>query len=184
MAKLQSEKNLLWLDLEMTGLDPVHQTIIEIATLITDADLNVIAEGPSIAIFHDQSILDNMEDWSLKTHTKSGLLKKVTGSQITLQQAEETTLAFISTYCVRQKTPLCGNSIGHDRRFLEKYMPKLFAYLHYRNIDVSTLKELIRRWYPKGPAPPAKKTRHLALDDIYESIGEMKFYREHYFIKL
>ena len=184
MSGLQSEKNLLWLDLEMTGLDPNQQTIIEIATLITDADLNIIAKGPSLAIGHDQKTLSNMEAWSLKTHTKSGLLDKVTRSKITMQRAEEESLAFITLYCFPQKSPLCGNSIGHDRRFLERYMPRLFAYLHYRNIDVSTVKELVRRWYPKnGSAEPKKKTRHIALDDIYESIEEMKFYRERYFIK-
>jgi len=184
MATLQNEKNMLWLDLEMTGLDPVQQTIIEIATLITDADLNIVAEGPSIVIGHDQKILDNMEDWSLKTHKKSGLFQKATQSKITMQQAEDESLAFISLYCLPQKSPLCGNSIGHDRRFIERYMPKLFAYLHYRNIDVSTIKELAKRWYhTNGSVGPTKKTRHRALDDIKESIDELKFYREHYFIK-
>jgi len=181
----KSEKNLLWLDLEMTGLDPVKQTIIEIATLITDANLNVIAEGPAIEICQNQKTLDNMEEWSKKNHKKSGLLEKVQQSKITLQEAEEKSLTFISQYCLPKKSPLCGNSIGHDRRFLERYMPKLFAYLHYRNIDVSTIKELVQRWYSKkGPTLPKKKTKHLALDDIYESIDELKFYREHYFIKL
>jgi len=175
---------MLWLDLEMTGLDPACQTIIEIATLITDADLNVIAKGPSLAIGHDQETLNKMETWSQKTHKKSGLLDKVIRSKITMQQAEEESLSFVILYCFPQKSPLCGNSIGHDRRFLERYMPRFFAYLHYRNIDVSTIKELVRRWYPKnGSSGPSKKTKHLALDDIYESIEELKFYRTHYFIK-
>ncbi len=183
MANLQSENNLLWLDLEMTGLNPQKHTIIEIATLITDNDLNVIAEGPAMVIHHDEAIMDKIEEWSRKTHTKSGLLDKVKLSKIDLQTAQEMTLEFVSCYCPPQKSPLCGNSIGHDRRFLERYMPKLVAYLHYRNVDVSTVKELVRRWYPNGVTVPKKKAKHLALDDIYESIDEMKFYREHYFIK-
>jgi oligoribonuclease len=183
MPSLQSENNLLWLDLEMTGLDPQRHTIIEIATLITDNDLNVIAEGPAMVIHHNQATMDKIEEWSRKTHTKSGLLERVSQSKIGLQTAQEMTLEFVSRYCPHQKSPLCGNSIGHDRRFLERYMPNLFAYLHYRNVDVSTVKELVRRWYPKGVTLPKKKAKHLALDDIYESIDEMKFYREHYFIK-
>ena len=183
MPHLQNKNNLIWLDLEMTGLDPKEHTIIEIATLITDSALNILAEGPALAICHDLETLKKMEAWSLKTHTKSGLLKRVETSEMTLQQAEEKTLAFVSRYCKAKGSPLCGNSIGHDRRFLERYMPKLFSYLHYRNIDVSTVKELVLRWYPKGVQMPKKKAAHLAMEDIQESIRELKFYRENYFMK-
>jgi oligoribonuclease len=180
---LQNKNNLIWLDLEMTGLNPNEHTIIEIATLVSDSQLNILAEGPSLAICHDPATLSKMEAWSLKTHTASGLLKRVADATTTLQQAEEKTLAFVSLYCKAQGSPLCGNSIGHDRRFLARYMPKLYAYLHYRNVDVSTVKELVARWYPKGVALPKKKAAHLAMSDIYESIRELKFYREHYFVK-
>jgi oligoribonuclease len=183
MPHLQSKKNLIWLDLEMTGLNPNEHTIIEIATLVTDSELNILAEGPALAICHDKATFEKMEPWSLNTHTKSGLLKRVAESEINLQQAEDRTLAFVSRYCKEKVSPLCGNSIGHDRRFLERYMPKLFSYLHYRNIDVSTVKELVSRWYPKGVPMPKKKAAHLAMADIEESIREMKFYRDHYFIK-
>jgi len=184
MTHLQHKDNLIWLDLEMTGLDPKEHTIVEIATLITDSKLNILAEGPELAICHDPETLKKMEPWSLEHHTKSGLLKRVEESKITLQEAEEKTLEFVARYCKPKISPLCGNSIGHDRRFLERYMPKLFSYLHYRNIDVSTVKELVLRWYPKGVQVPKKKAAHLAMADIEESIREMQFYREHYFIKL
>lgn len=180
---MQSDTNLVWLDLEMTGLEPSRCTIVEIATIITDSDLNVMAEGPAIAIHHDEKALSMMEKWSRDTHKRSGLLKRVEESGITTQQAEEQTLDFIRRYCPEKTSPLCGNSIGHDRRFLERYMPTLFAYFHYRNIDVSTVKELVRRWYPNGPPAPMKKGNHLALQDIRESINELKFYREYYFMK-
>ncbi len=183
MTHLQNKKNLVWLDLEMTGLSPNEHTILEIATLVTDSDLNILAEGPVLAICHPKEVLDKIEEWSLKTHTKSGLLKRVEESKIALQEAEEKTLDFVTRYCPKNRSPLCGNSIGHDRRFLERYMPTFFSYLHYRNVDVSTVKELVSRWYPKGVKLPKKKAVHLALDDIYESLREMKFYREHYFIK-
>ncbi len=183
MDNVQSEKNLIWLDLEMTGLNPNEHTIIEIATLITDSELNLVAEGPTLAICHDPETLVKMEKWSRDTHTQSGLLKRVEASNVTLEQAETRSLEFVSRYCPEKKSPLCGNSISHDRRFLERYMPKLFAYLHYRNIDVSTMKELVSRWYPTRTAPPKKKAAHLALEDIHESIRELKFYREHYFVK-
>ncbi|MFQ5779795.1 MAG: oligoribonuclease [Nitrospiria bacterium] len=183
MSHLQSEANLVWLDLEMTGLDPNRCTIVEIATVITDSQLNVLAEGPAIAIHHDAETLQTMEKWSRDTHRKSGLLKRVEESTASMNEAEERTLDFIQHYCPEKKSPLCGNSIGHDRRFLERYMPILFAYFHYRNIDVSSVKELVQRWYPNGPSAPMKKGNHLALDDIHESIIEMKFYRDAYFIK-
>lgn len=180
---MRSEMNLVWLDLEMTGLDPDRCTIVEIATVITDSQLNIQAEGPALAIHHDSKSLSTMEKWSRDTHKKSGLLRRVEESNITTRQAEEQTLDFIRQYCPEKTSPLCGNSIGHDRRFLERYMPTLFAYFHYRNIDVSTVKELVRRWYPNGLSAPMKKGNHLALDDIRESINELKFYREYYFVK-
>ena len=175
---------LPWLDLEMTGLDLNTQTIIEIATVVTDNELKVIAEGPVIAIHQDAATLDKMEPWSRKTHTKSGLLQRVIDSKITMKQAEERTLAFLSRYCVKQQAPLCGNSVWHDRRFLDRYMPKLAGLFHYRNIDVSTVKELVRRWYPNGEYEPEKEASHLALKDIYESIHELQSYRERFFVKL
>lgn len=183
MSHQQNEKNLIWLDLEMTGLDPKHCTIVEIATVITDSQINILAEGPVIAIHHNAETLSRMEKWSRDTHTKSGLLKRIEESTVSMNEAEEQTLDFIQHYCPEKKSPLCGNSIGHDRRFLERYMVGLFDYLHYRNIDVSSIKEVVQRWYPKGPTAPTKKGKHLALDDIYESIEEMKFYREYYFLK-
>lgn len=184
MSHFQNEANLVWLDLEMTGLEPDRCTIVEIATIITDSQLNILAEGPAIAIHQDQQALNTMEKWSRDTHTRSGLLKRVEASKISVREAEEQTLDFIRHYCPEKSSPLCGNSIGHDRRFLERYMPTMFAYFHYRNIDVSTIKELVRRWYPNGPQAPMKKGNHLALDDIRESINEMKFYREYYFVKI
>ncbi len=184
MAQSTHKAHLVWLDLEMTGLDPNKYTIIEIATIITDSHLNVLEEGPEIAIWHDQKTLNRIEKWSLGTHTRSGLLDRVKASTTTLEDAQKQTLDFVKMYCEKQKSPLCGNSIGHDRRFLERYMPQLFDFLHYRNIDVSTVKELIKRWYVNGPKAPAKDGKHLALTDIRESIAELKFYRDNYFMKL
>lgn len=181
---MQNENNLVWLDLEMTGLEPSRCSIVEIATIITDSQLNILAEGPSVAIHHGPEALTTMEKWSRDTHRKSGLLKRVEESTITTREAEEMTLDFIRGYCPEKASPLCGNSIGHDRRFLERYMPALFAYFHYRNIDVSTIKELVRRWYPTGPSAPTKKGNHIALDDVRESINELRFYREYYFVKI
>ena len=183
MSHLQREENLVWLDLEMTGLDPDQCAIIEIATIITDSQLNILSEGPAIAIRQDAEKLRTMEKWSRDTHTKSGLLRRVEASTISTREAEEQTLEFVKHYCPERSSPLCGNSIGHDRRFLERYMPTLFAYFHYRNIDVSTLKELIGRWFSEGPSAPMKKGSHLALEDIRESINELIFYRDNYFIK-
>ena len=182
MKKEKEAKYLPWLDLEMTGLDPNQQTIIEIATVITDNQMNVVAEGPVIAIYQDVGTLDKMETWSRDTHTKSGLLQRVIDSKITLKEAEEETLKFLSGYCIKQQSPLCGNSVYHDRRFLTRYMPTLAAFFHYRNIDVSTVKELVRRWYPHGEYDPQKKASHLALDDIRESIRELQYYRERFFM--
>ena len=178
---LSKETNLIWIDLEMTGLSPEEDTIIEIATIITDEQLNQIAEGPTIAIYQPDERLKSMDEWNTKHHTESGLLERVHHSVLDLGEAEKQTLAFLKKYTTRRKCPLCGNSIGQDRAFLRRYMPKLESYFHYRNIDVSSIKELVKRWYPAEMQAPTKKNAHLALDDIRESIEELRFYREHIF---
>lgn len=175
-----SKDNLVWMDLEMTGLDPEQDTIIEIATIITDGDLNIIAEGPSLVIHQPDHILDTMDEWNTSHHGDSGLTARVKASDLTMRAAEQQTLDFIKQYVPPSTSPLCGNSIHQDRRFLQPYMPELEAYLHYRNIDVSTIKELARRWYPNHTAP-VKKAEHLALADIRESINELRWYREKLF---
>ena len=172
---------LVWMDLEMTGLDPDKENIIEIATLITDGDLRVIAEGPALVIHQKPKLLKNMDDWNKKQHEKSGLLEEVRNSKITVKEAEERTLDFLKLYCEPKKSPLCGSSIHHDRRFLILYMPQLHEFLHYRHIDVSTLKSLIERWYPKNKEAPKRKDAHRARGDLVESLDELKFMREHYF---
>jgi oligoribonuclease len=178
----QPDKNhLVWMDLEMTGLDPEQDTILEIATVITDSQLNIVAEGPVLAIHHEQAALDAMNEWCIRQHGESGLSKRVLESRTTLADAEAATLAFIQGYVPERSSPLCGNSIHQDRRFLVRYMPQLEAWLHYRNIDVSSIKELAARWYP-GVKPPAKSGTHLALDDVRDSIAELRFYREKFFI--
>lgn len=174
------KKILVWLDLEMTGLDPKKERIIEMATIVTDSDLNILAEGPNIVINQSKKLLKKMDDWNQKQHKKSGLLDLVKTSRISEKKAEKETLEFLKTYCEPQKSPLCGNSIHHDRKFLAAYMPKLNEFLHYRHIDVSTLKALSQWWYAKLKQPK-KKECHRALDDIRESIEELKFYREHIF---
>jgi len=174
-------KYFVWLDLEMTGLDPERHAIIEIATVITDGQINIVAAGPDLAIAQSVEALRAMEAWSKRTHKKSGLLDRVQKEGLSLKEAEEQTLAFVRRYCGRKQSPLCGNSIGHDRRFLIKYMPTLHDYFHYRNIDVSTIKELVQRWYPKNSLPPKKKAVHRAMDDIQESISELLLYRVNYF---
>ncbi len=172
--------NLVWMDLEMTGLNPDTDTILEIATLITDRNLKIIAEGPSLVVHHPQEVLDGMDEWCTEHHGASGLSARVLASDISLAEAEAQTLNFIHQHVPEKTSPLCGNSIHQDRRFLVRHMPQLEKYLHYRNIDVSTIKELVRRWYPDLTLP-AKKGRHLALDDIRESIDELRFYRQHVF---
>ncbi|MDM1545092.1 oligoribonuclease [Ignatzschineria indica] len=179
---MQSESNLLWIDLEMTGLDEEIHHIIEIASIITDKDLNFLAEGPNLAIYQPQEILDLMDDWCQTTHGNSGLIKRIKESDITVTDAMNATLQFASQWIPAGKSPLCGNSIGTDRRFLKKYMPELDQFCHYRNIDVSSFKEVVKRWY-SNPLSYEKKNTHLALDDIRESINELKFIREHYFVK-
>ena len=172
---------LVWVDLEMSGLDPDQHTILEIATLITDAQLAILAEGPVFAIAQPPAVLEAMDNWNREHHGASGLSARVLASTVSMAEAEAATLAFVRQHCPERQSPLCGNSIFQDRRFLVRYMPAFDRYLHYRSVDVSTVKELVRRWYPQGPAAPEKKHAHLALDDIRESIAELRFYREHFF---
>lgn len=176
---------LVWTDLEMTGLSPEKDAILEIATIITDNNLTIIAQGPDFVIHQADEILASMSEWVLKTHTKSGLLDKVRASSLSLAQAEAQTLEFIQQYCKEQTAPLCGNSIYMDRLFLRAYMPRLEQYLHYRLIDISSVKELIRRWYKKSPYKDFKKPEnHRALEDIQQSIAELAHYRKHFFIEM
>ncbi len=176
-----SETNLIWLDLEMTGLEPEHDVILEIASIVTDSQLNIIAEGPVFAIHHADSVLDNMNEWCIETHGKSGLTQRCRESQTSLATASAETIKFLEKYVPSGASPMCGNSIGQDRRFINKYMPEFEAYFHYRNLDVSTIKELARRWKPQVLDKVVKKGVHLALDDIRESIAELKVYQEHFF---
>ncbi len=170
--------NLIWIDLEMTGLDPDNDRIIEIATIVTDAQLNILAEGPVLAVHQSEQVLAKMDEWNQRTHGGSGLLQRVRESTVDEAQAAAQTLAFLRQYLEKRKSPMCGNSICQDRRFLARYMPELEAFFHYRNLDVSTLKELARRWRPEIYSGFKKKNVHLALDDIRESIDELKYYRE------
>jgi len=179
---LLDPSNLVWMDLEMTGLDVEKEVIIEIATIITDSELNIVEEGPSLVIHQNDEILSRMDEWNQKTHSTSGLIQRVKNSTISVAEAERQTLDFIKKYVPDNTSPLCGNSIGQDRRFLDVYMKEITDFLHYRNIDVTSVKELVKRWYPKGPKMPKKSEAHMALIDIRESIDEMNFYREHYFV--
>ena len=176
----QSSQNLVWIDLEMTGLDPNKEKIIEIATIITNSQLEILEEGPNIVIHQSNDLLLKMDEWNTKHHTDSGLLEKVKLSQKQIRDAELETLEFVKKYCKKKKAPLCGNSIWHDRRFLGRYMQELNEYFHYHNIDVSSIKELVNRWMPDKKAPK-KKRAHLALDDIRESIEELVYYKENIF---
>ncbi len=171
------------MDLEMTGLEPDVEVIIEIATIITDSHLNIIEEGPVLVIHQEDDILNRMDEWNQNTHSASGLIQKVKDSKMAIEEAERITLDFIKKYVPLKTSPLCGNSVGQDRRFLYKYMPNLSEYLHYRNIDVTSVKEVVRRWYPNGRKMPKKSDEHKALIDIQESIEELIFYRDHYFIE-
>jgi oligoribonuclease len=176
----ESAAPLVWIDLEMSGLDPESCHILEAAVVITNAELEVIAEGPNIIINQPKAVLDAMDEWCTQHHGDSGLTAAVLASEVSLTQAEDQLVEFIAQHCPEGAAPLCGNSIGQDKRFIVKYMPRLEAYLHYRVIDVSSIKELARRWYP-GVEAPAKKETHRALDDILESIEELRFYRRSFF---
>ncbi len=176
----QSADNLIWIDLEMTGLDPGADFIIEIATVVTDSSLAILAEGPVLAIHRPDAVLENMDEWNTRQHTNSGLLERVRKSSYTCAQAESMTLDFLSKLVPPNTSPMCGNSICQDRRFLYREMPALEKYFHYRNLDVSTLKELVRRW-AKADDPFPKESKHLALDDIHDSIEELQYYRDRYF---
>lgn len=170
--------SLVWMDMEMSGLDPKTCAILEIATIITDKELNLIAQGPALVIHQPPSVLEAMDDWNQKHHSESGLIVAVQNSKVTLAEAEKITLDFITLHCGPKSSPLCGNTIYQDRRFLIEYMPKLEEYLHYRLVDVSTIKELVKRWYGPEFQSPQKKQKHKALDDILETIEELKFYRK------
>ncbi|TPE52009.1 oligoribonuclease [Maribrevibacterium harenarium] len=172
-----NEQNLIWIDLEMTGLEPETDTIIEIATIVTDKDLNILAKGPNLAIHQPKEVMDAMDEWCTTHHGQSGLTARVLSSEFSMAQAEQATIDFLAQYVPAGKSPICGNSVGQDRRFLYKYMPKLETYFHYRYLDVSTIKELARRWQPEVLQGFKKQESHLALDDILESIEELRYYR-------
>ncbi len=174
----QDAGNLVWIDLEMTGLDTQNDVIIEIATIVTDSELNIIAEGPALAIHQSDAVLAGMDEWNTRQHGGSGLIERVRNSRIDEAEAERQTLAFLQRYVPAGKSPMCGNSICQDRRFMARSMPNLEAFFHYRNLDVSTLKELARRWSPEVYKGFKKESSHLAMDDIRDSINELKHYRD------
>ncbi len=185
MNSSPSKKNLVWLDMEMTGLDPEREGILEIATIVTDGDLKIIAEGPSLVVHQTPRLLKGMDAWNQKQHGSSGLIEACKKSKISVKDAEKETLAFLKQHCVEGQSPLCGNSVHHDRRFLVRYMPELNRFLHYRIIDVSSVKGLVQRWYSSSKLKklPSKNSAHRALDDIRESVEELKILRKHFFRK-
>jgi len=180
MTAEEDANRLIWIDLEMTGLDPANDVIIEIATIVTDAELQVVAEGPIIAIHQADSIMNSMDEWNTRQHGQSGLVKRVSESSHDTAAAEAATLEFLNEHLKPGTSPMCGNSICQDRRFMANYMPTLEAFFHYRNLDVSTLKELARRWKPDILPGFKKQGSHLAMDDIRDSIAEMQYYRRHF----
>ena len=177
----QNPNNLIWIDLEMTGLDTQRDAIIEIATVVTDSELNTVAEGPMLAIHQSDEILNGMDDWNTRQHGKSGLTERVRKSTLTEAEAERQTIEFLRQHVPANTSPMCGNSICQDRRFLARCMPELEAFFHYRNLDVSSIKELAKRWAPDILKGITKQSTHLALDDIRDSINELRYYREHLF---
>ena len=176
-----SPNNLIWIDLEMTGLDTDNDYIIEVATIITDTQLNILAEGPVIAVYRDEEVLLAMDEWNTRQHNQSGLVKRVLESPYSAADAESLTLEFIKKFVPEGISPMCGNSICQDRRFLHRLMPRLEQYFYYRSLDVSSIKEVVGRWYPENTTFE-KNSAHLAMEDIRDSINELKFYREHFFI--
>jgi oligoribonuclease len=176
----KSEHNFVWLDCEMTGLDPVENRLIEIAVVVTNPDLSIRIDGPVFALKTSEVALEKMDKWNVSTHTNSGLIAKVRASKVTAAQAEKELIEFLKAYVPAGKSPLCGNTIGQDRKFLVRYMPQLEEFFHYRNLDVSTLKELAKRWKPEVYKSFKKKQRHTALADVHESIDELVHYREHF----
>lgn len=178
---MSAAARLIWIDLEMTGLEPDHDHIIEIATIITDYQLNVLAEGPVLAVYQPPAHLAKMDDWNVRTHTGSGLVQRVQESTLDDAAAEQATIEFLQQWVTPGTSPMCGNSIGQDRRFLARHMPKLEQFFHYRNLDVSTVKQLAKYWAPDVAAGLTKQGVHTALADIRESIEELKYYREHFF---
>jgi len=176
---MANDQNLIWIDLEMTGLKPDEDVIIEIATVVTDSDLSIVADGPELAVHQEASALARMDEWNQRQHGGSGLIARVQASGTSTAAAERQTLEFLVQHAAAGRSPMCGNSICQDRRFLARYMPELERFFHYRNLDVSTLKELARRWFPGVAAGVAKQGAHLARADIYESIEELRYYRTH-----
>ena len=178
----QDNNNLIWVDMEMTGLNPDTDCIIEVALVITDTQLNTLAEGPVLVVHQSDAILDGMDKWNKSTHAKSGLIDKIKASQLTEADVEAQMIAFLKQHVPSGASPMCGNSICQDRRFMARSMPQLEAYFHYRNLDVSTLKELVKRWKPDIASGFSKDSKHEALSDIYDSINELKYYRQHFIV--
>jgi len=179
----QDPNNLIWIDLEMTGLSPEADRIIEVASIVTDSQLNVLGEGPVIAVHQADEIMNGMDEWNTRTHGKTGLTERVKKSRTVEAEAEKQTIDFLKQYVGKNQSPMCGNSICQDRRFLARYMPELEAWFHYRNLDVSSIKELIKRWKPELLSGYSKKNTHQAMDDIRESIEELQYYRKHFIVE-